>query len=181
MLRDQLRADAHQSLAALRSAGVNHIVLASGDRQDIARTIGSELGVDAAIGDMKPAGKLALLQCERTAIGTVMMVGDGVNDAPALAAADVDAAMDARGAAASSEAAGIVLLVDALTPLAQAITIARRTRNIALQSVIVGLGLSLAAAFGYPPGPGRPAAGSHRRRRDPQRIARTALTLPSSP
>ena len=155
VLRDQLRADAHHSLAALRAAGIGRIVLASGDRQDIARAIGAELGVDAAIGEMKPADKLALLQGEKAAAGTVMMVGDGVNDAPALAAADVGVAMGARGAAASSEAAGVVLLVDALAPLAQAITIARRTRRIALQSVFVGLGLSLAAmlaaALGYLP------------------------------
>ena len=155
VLQDRLRPDAITAIAALRHAGIRRIVLASGDRADIAHAIGGQLGVDAALGDLKPADKLALLQAEQPATGLVMMVGDGVNDAPALAAADIGVAMGARGAAASTEAAGVVLLVDALAPLAKAIVSARRTRTIALQSVFVGLGLSLvamlAAALGYLP------------------------------
>lgn len=154
LLQDQLRVDARSTLDALRAAGIERIVLASGDMDHIAQAVGQSLGVDEILGDLTPEGKVAAVRREAST-RQVMMVGDGVNDAPALAAADVGVAMGARGAAASSEAAGVVLLVDRLLPLARALDIARRTRVIALQSVFVGLGLSIAgmviAAFGYLP------------------------------
>ena len=146
--------DARATLEALREAGIERIVLASGDLDHIAQAVGQSLGVDQILGDLTPEGKVGAVHRE-AATRPVMMVGDGVNDAPALAAAEVGVAMGARGAAASSEAAGVVLLVDELFPLAKALSIARRTRAIALQSVFVGLGLSIAgmiaAAFGYFP------------------------------
>ncbi|MEO6012369.1 MAG: heavy metal translocating P-type ATPase [Devosia sp.] len=144
VLQDSVRADARQSLEAFRSAGIGRIVLASGDRNDIAAAVGTALGVDLALGQLTPTDKVAVVKRE-AASGPVMMVGDGVNDAPALAAADVGVAMGARGTAASSEASGVVLLVDALAPLARAVVIAKRTRRIAMQSVFVGLSLSIAA------------------------------------
>ncbi len=154
VLQDQIRSDAKAVLQDLRSAGISRIVLASGDRSEIAEAIGKELGIDLVLGDLSPSDKVAAVQHE-AAIGRVMMVGDGVNDAPALAAADVGVAMGARGTASSSEAAGIVLLVDELAPLVKAVGIAKHTYVIALQSVTVGLGLSIAAmfvaAFGYLP------------------------------
>ncbi|UJW85663.1 heavy metal translocating P-type ATPase [Devosia sp. SL43] len=154
VLEDRVRDDAGAMLASLRHAGIRRIVLASGDKQEIALAVGNALGVDLTRGELSPEQKVAVVRSE-AASGPVMMVGDGVNDAPALAAADVGVAMGARGTASSSEAAGVVLLVDQLEPLAKAITIARRTRAIALQSVLAGLGLSmaamLAAALGYLP------------------------------
>lgn len=154
LLQDQLREDARSTLDALRTAGIERVVLASGDMDHIAQAVGQSLGVDEILGDLTPEDKVAAVRRE-AATRQVMMVGDGVNDAPALAAADVGVAMGARGAAASSEAASVVLLVDELLPLAGALDIARRTRVIALQSVFVGLGLSVAgmvvAAFGYLP------------------------------
>ncbi len=152
VLEDPVRPDAAALLAALRTSGIARVVLASGDRKEIADVVGSALGVDAIHGELKPEQKVALVVDEQ-ARAPVMMVGDGINDAPALAAADVGVALGARGAAASSEAAGVVLLVDEIAPLAGAMAIARRTRVIALQSVFAGLGLSvggmLLAAFGY--------------------------------
>ncbi|WP_313665575.1 heavy metal translocating P-type ATPase [Shinella sp.] len=151
-LKDQVRMDALSVLNDLRAAGVRKLVLASGDRTEIAQSVGKALGMDSVFGDLTPEAKVDAVRKE-AGNGPVMMVGDGVNDAPALAAADIGVAMGARGTASSSEAAGVVLLVDELAPLAKAIAIARRSRRIALQSVSVGLTLSVAAmvaaACGY--------------------------------
>jgi P-type E1-E2 ATPase len=153
-LSDPLRGDAPTLLSELRRAGVRRIVLASGDRLEIAEEIGKSLGVDLVLGDLSPDAKVRAVRDEHVN-GPVMMVGDGVNDAPALAAADIGVAMGVRGTASSSEAAGVVLLVDELAPLVRAMTVARRSRQIALQSVSAGLGLSIAAmaaaALGYLP------------------------------
>ncbi|MDW5317519.1 heavy metal translocating P-type ATPase [Rhizobium sp. PL01] len=154
VLQDQIRADAKPMLDDLRHAGVKRLVLATGDRGDIAVKVGRQLGFDLVLGDLSPDAKVAAVRSE-IVNGPVMMVGDGVNDAPALAAADVGVAMGAHGTASSSEAAGVVLLVDELAPLVKAMAVARRSRTIALQSVVAGLGLSLCAmafaSFGYLP------------------------------
>jgi heavy metal translocating P-type ATPase len=151
-LQDRLRDDAIPAVKEMRDLGIDRIVMASGDRSDIALDLGARIGVDEALGDLTPPAKLALVRREG-ARGPVLVVGDGVNDAPALAEASVGVAMGARGAAASSEAAGVVILVDRLAPLVQGIRIAQATRRIALQSVFAGLGLSIlgmaAAALGY--------------------------------
>lgn len=149
---DPLRTDGGRTLADLRRCGIQRVVLATGDRRGVAQSLIEGLPIDALEADLDPAGKTQVVANER-GHGLVMMVGDGVNDAPALAAADLGVALGARGAAAAAEAADVVLLIDSLAPLPQAIRIAKRARVIALQSVMVGLGLSLAgmvaAALGY--------------------------------
>ena len=151
---DTPRPDAAITLQRLRAAGVQRIVLVTGDQQAVADALGRELSFDAVVSDITPGGKVAVVRKEAAA-GPAMMIGDGINDAPALAAADVGVAMGARGAAAASEAADVVVLVDRLDRIAEAMTIAKRTRKIAQQSAVAGLGLSLvgmiAAAFGYLP------------------------------
>ena len=151
---DQLRDDASETLKALRAGGIAKIVLLTGDQKSIAENIGDELGVDIVIAEATPAAKVLAVKAEAH-LGPTMMVGDGINDAPALAAADIGVAMGARGAAAAAEAADIVLLVDHIDRIVEAMTIAKRTRAIALQSVVVGLSLSstgmIAAALGYLP------------------------------
>ena len=152
VMSDPLRADAKPVIEALRRVGVTRIMLATGDREAVATQITAGLGLDEVRAGLTPDQKVQLVLSARNN-GAVMMVGDGVNDAPALAAADIGVAMGARGAAASAEAADVVLLVDELSRLVSGIEIAQRTRAIAAESVIVGLGLSIAAmiaaAFGY--------------------------------
>lgn len=152
VLADGLRPETPAALRRLRDAGIARIVLASGDTQAIAERVTAGLGLDAVRGGLQPTDKVGIVIEERKN-GVVLMVGDGVNDAPALAASDVGIAMGAKGSAAASESADAVLLADDLTRLAEAVETAKRARAIALQSVYAGLGLSLAAmiaaAFGY--------------------------------
>ena len=159
LLEDSIRPDAPRMVRALRASGITRVVLITGDRADIADMVGRIVGVDAVLADCDPADKLAAIERE-SAQGSTIMVGDGINDAPALAAASVGVALASRGATASSEAADVVLTVDRVDALADAILIARRSKEIALQAVIIGMGLSLiamvAAAFGLLP----PAAGA---------------------
>ena len=151
ILADELRAGTEAMLSELRALGIERIVLATGDRQEVARFVATGLSLDLVRSELMPDQKILVVLAERKN-GPVMMIGDGVNDAPALAAADVGVAMGAKGAAASAQAADVVLLVDLLDRILPAIRIARRSRLIALQSVIAGIGLSalamVAASFG---------------------------------
>ncbi|MDE2256380.1 MAG: heavy metal translocating P-type ATPase [Xanthomonadaceae bacterium] len=152
LLADQLRTETPRALRLLRRAGIRRIAMLTGDRRDVADAIGAGLGVDEVLAEQTPSGKLDIVRAASKTEPTVM-VGDGINDAPALAAAGVGVAMGARGTTAAAEAAGIVLLVDRLDRLAEALHIAHRTRAIAVQSVLAGMGLSVlamaAAAAGW--------------------------------
>jgi heavy metal translocating P-type ATPase len=141
---DTIRRDAARTLRNLRSMGIEKIDMATGDHPVVAQSVGLAIGVDQVLAECTPEDKVEALR-DMSTEGTVAMVGDGINDAPALAAADVGIAMGARGATASSEASDVVLVVDQLRRLIDAVGIAQRSRTIAIQSIAIGMGLSLAA------------------------------------
>jgi soluble P-type ATPase len=144
LLDDPVRPDAGRTIRALRSGGIKRIVMVTGDRAEVADTVGAVIGVDEVLAERTPAEKLDAVRVEHAQAPTIM-VGDGINDAPALALADVGVAMGARGATASSEAADAVLTVDRLERLGEAAALARRTQRIARQSALAGMAMSLAA------------------------------------
>jgi heavy metal translocating P-type ATPase len=144
VIEDPIRPDSAYTMQRLRQAGIRRLIMVTGDHPEVAETVGAALGVDAVRAERSPADKVVVVHEEQDH-ATVVMVGDGINDAPALAAADVGVAMGARGATASSEAADVVLLVDRLDRLAEGVEIARRSHRIAVQSIAAGMGLSLVA------------------------------------
>jgi heavy metal translocating P-type ATPase len=156
---DALRVDAHDALRNLRSAGITRMVMLTGDDGVAAKRVSALLALDTIVADAMPAEKVAAVEAEK-ALAPTMMVGDGINDAPALAAATVGVAMGARGASASSEAADVIVLTDRLQPVADAVRIAQRTRTIALQSIIAGLALSAVAMAAAAMGQITPVAGA---------------------
>jgi heavy metal translocating P-type ATPase len=141
ILDDPIRPDTPRVIRTLRRAGIKRVVMVTGDHPDVAESVGISIGVDRILSERDPTDKVDAVKAEGDG-GVTIMVGDGVNDAPALAAADVGVAMGARGATASSEAADVVLVVDRLDRLAEAIRVAKRSRGIAVQSVLIGMGLS---------------------------------------
>ena len=154
LFRDQLRNESAQAVRSIKRLGVEKVTMLTGDRLQTAQWVAMSAGIDEVLANLQPQDKVSAVQAA-CAQATTMMVGDGINDAPALAAADIGVAMGAAGASAASEAAGVVLLVDRLDRVAQALAIAQRSCSIARQSMLIGMGLSvlamLVAAAGYLP------------------------------
>lgn len=141
-LHDPVREGLAETLARLRRLGIRRMVLITGDHAQTAHSVARLAGIDTVHADVKPADKLDIVRHEG-AYGTTVMVGDGINDAPALAGADVGVAMAARGASAASQAADIVLVHERFEAIADAMSTAQRSLRVAWQSVGVGMGLSL--------------------------------------
>ena len=153
VLTDSIRPEAAETLRELRDLGVTRVIMVSGDARETSERIGELVGVDEVHAGLLPADKVA--RVAELSPRPVMMVGDGVNDAPVLAAADVGVAMGARGATAASESAGAVVLVENLGRIPDVIRLSRRTLRIARQSIGLGIGLStifmVVAALGFLP------------------------------
>ncbi len=153
VMRDELREDASRTLRRLESLGVGKAMILTGDARATADHLGAEIGITDVRAECTPEDKVRAIQGHRA--GHLMMVGDGVNDAPVLAAADVGVAMGARGATAASESADVVVMTDDLSKVADAVSIGQRTMTVAVQSIWLGIGLSLVlmgvAAFGFIP------------------------------
>lgn len=153
LLTDQIRRSAPATLRALHQMGVEKVVMLTGDGIVTARHVADEIGIDEAHANLLPADKVN--EVARLPLRPVAMVGDGVNDAPVLAAADVGIAMGAKGATAASESADVVIMLDDLSRVATSLAIAQRTVRIALQAIWLGIAISIGlmsiAVWGYLP------------------------------
>jgi len=153
-LDDPLRSESIETVANLKTLGVERVLMVSGDRKTTVESIATELGVTDYFAECTPTQKLEILKREtESTSGSVLVVGDGINDAPALAAADVGIAMGAKGTTAASQAASVVIVEDSIRRLSHAIDISQVARSRALQASTIGMTLAivamLVAAFGY--------------------------------
>lgn len=153
-LEDPIRMESRRTVDELHRLGVREIVMITGDKEDTARAVASELGINRVIANSTPETKLNTVHEYRNKVtGTVLVIGDGINDAPALAASDVGIAMGARGASAASEAADVVIIEDSIDRVTSAIALAKLSHRKALQASVGGMALALlamtAAAFNH--------------------------------
>src|ERR1019366_4164466 len=154
LLKDQIRAESRAVLAALKVAGIKTVML-TGDRRHTAEAVAKELGLDEVRAGLSPEDKVAAIQALRGEGGKVAMVGDGVNDAPCLAAADVSVAMGARGSDAALEQAEVILMHDRIENFLSALRLSRRARAVIRQNLTISLGvvivMVIATAIGAVP------------------------------
>lgn len=156
--KDEIRPESKKMLATLRTLGIKHILMVTGDSLAVAKTIATKLGITDIKADALPSDKL--LSISRITDRPVVFVGDGVNDAPVLTAADVGIALGARGETAASQSADIVIMLDDINKVAKAFYIARRTFTVARQSILVGIAMSIILMFIYSTGHFSPLSGA---------------------
>jgi P-type E1-E2 ATPase len=150
---DPLRVEARATISKLRKLGVKRFIMLTGDRKQVGDRIAHELGISEVHSQVLPIDKVRLLQAEKKISSPIAMVGDGINDAPVLAASDVGIALGAKGSTAASEAADAVIMQDDLGRLSELVEISKRSVRIAKQSIFTGIGLSsvlmVFAVFGF--------------------------------
>ncbi|MBA2279120.1 heavy metal translocating P-type ATPase [Candidatus Saccharibacteria bacterium] len=139
---DAVRDESHGMLARLKKLGIRHTLMVTGDNQTVANSIAKKLGIDEVVADALPGDKVQAIEALK--LRPVAFVGDGVNDAPVLTAADIGIALGARGSTAASESADVVIMLDNIDKVAQSVEIAKKTFSIAQQAILIGIGLSLA-------------------------------------
>ena len=158
VISDRERADAPAAIASLKNVGVSRVVMLTGDKRDVAEEIAAQMGITEVRAELLPQDKVSALEgllAQKTAGKSLAFVGDGINDAPVLARADVGVAMGGLGSDAAIEAADVVLMDDKLSKLSKAVKIARHTLGIAKQNIVFAIGVKVAvlilAAFGLAP------------------------------
>lgn len=158
VISDRERADAPAAIASLKNVGVSKVVMLTGDKRDVAEEIAAKMGITEVRSELLPQDKVAAVEgllAQKTAGKSLAFVGDGINDAPVLARADVGVAMGGLGSDAAIEAADVVLMDDKLSKLSKAVKIARHTLGIAKQNIVFAIGVKVAvlilAAFGLAP------------------------------
>ena len=158
VISDRERADAPAAIASLKNVGVSKVVMLTGDKRDVAEEIAAQMGITEVHAELLPQDKVSAVEgllAQKTAGKSLAFVGDGINDAPVLARADVGVAMGGLGSDAAIEAADVVLMDDKLSKLSKAVKIARHTLGIAKQNIVFAIGVKVAvlilAAFGLAP------------------------------
>ena len=158
VISDRERADAPAAIASLKNVGVSKVVMLTGDKRDVAEEIAAKMGITEVRSELLPQDKVSAVEgllAQKTAGKSLAFVGDGINDAPVLARADVGVAMGVLGSDAAIEAADVVLMDDKLSKLSKAVKIARHTLGIAKQNIVFAIGVKVAvlilAAFGLAP------------------------------
>lgn len=143
-ISDELKTDAIDAISKLKELGVSKTVMLTGDRKEIAEVVAKKLNIDEYHAELLPVDKVTKLEeLDKNKAGNIVFVGDGINDAPVLARADIGIAMGALGSEAAAEAADIVLMNDEPSKVADAISIAAKTRSIVIQNIVLALGVKI--------------------------------------
>jgi Cd2+/Zn2+-exporting ATPase len=147
-IADQIRPNAAETIRRLRQAGIEHVVILTGDNERVAQAVARQVGADQVMANLLPEDKVAAVRALQAKFGPTAMVGDGVNDAPALAVAPMGIAMGAAGTDVALETADVVLMADDLSNLAYAVHLSRRARRVVFQNLTFSLGVILVLVLG---------------------------------